>query len=213
MAMEPSLRNLFYFTSITSPWLVGFFMVMITTINGNPKGLVYLGGVLIALIINIMMKLMIKSESDNGRARACDMLKLTYGLNYNNPAFNTMFLAYTLAYTLFPQIIYNEYSPGFIILLSVMLASDAYVKKSMRCTGWSGIIVGLVVGLLLGAGYAMIFYSTGNDKMLYFNEILSNKVMCGRPSETTFKCAVYKNGELLRQWKPGDQVKINDEDD
>ena len=61
--------------------------------------------------------------------------------------------------------------------------------------------------------YAMIFYSTGNEKMLYFNEILSNKVMCGRPNETTFKCAVYKNGELLRQWSPHDQVKQKDEDD
>lgn len=210
--MEPSLRNLFYFTSITSPWLVGFFMVMITTINGNPKGLIYLGGVLIALIFNIIMKLMIKSPANPNRARACDMLKISYGLNYNNPAFNTMFLAYTLAYTLFPQIIYNEYSPGFIILLSVLLASDAFVKHSMKCTEWPGIIVGLVVGLLWGAGYAMIFYSTDNEKMLYFNEILSNKVMCGRPNETTFKCAVYKNGELLRQWSPHDQVKQKEEE-
>lgn len=212
MAMEPSLRNLFYFTSITSPWLVGFFMVMITTINGNPKGLIYLGGVLIALLFNIVMKLMIKSPADPERAKACDMLKFSYGLNYNNPAFNTMFLAYTLAYTLFPQIVYNEYSPGFIILLSVLLASDAFVKHSMKCTEWAGIIVGLVVGILWGAGYAMIFYSTGNEKMLYFNEILSNKVMCGRPNETTFKCAVYKNGELLRQWSPHEQVKQKDED-
>ena len=61
-----------------------------------------------------------------------------------------MFLAYTLAYTLFPQIVYNEYSPGFIILLSVLLASDAFVKHSMKCTEWAGIIVGLVVGILLG---------------------------------------------------------------
>ena len=58
----------------------------------------------------------------------------------------------------------------------------------------------------------VMFYATGNDKMLYFNEILSNKVICGRPSESTFKCAVYKNGELLRQWSPHDQVKINEDD-
>lgn len=212
MAMEPSLRNLFYFTSIISPWIVGFFMVMITTINGNPKGFVFLGGALIALILNIMMKIMIKSPSDPMRAKACDMLKLSYGLDYNNPSFNTMFLAYTLAYTLFPQIAYSEYSPGFIILISVMLVSDAYVKHSMKCTQWTGIIVGLVVGILWGASYAMMFYATGNDKMLYFNEILSNKVICGRPSESTFKCAVYKNGELLRQWSPHDQVKINEDD-
>ena len=59
---------------------------------------------LLALILNIMMKIMIKSPSDPMRAKACDMLKLSHGLDYNNPSFNTMFLAYTLAYTLFPQI-------------------------------------------------------------------------------------------------------------
>lgn len=209
MAMEPSLRNLFYFTSLTSPWLVGFFMVMITTINGNPKGLVYLGGVLIAAVFDIAMKLMIKSEADPNRARACDMLKSGMTVGYNNPSFNTMFLAFTLAYTLLPMIMNKEYSPGFIILLSVMLVSDAFVKFSMKCTKISGIIVGLLVGLLWGAAYAIIFWSTGNDKLLYFNEIMSNKVMCGRPKENTFKCAVYKNGELLRQWSPDDSVKLN----
>ena len=198
MAIEPSFRNLFYFLSITSPWLIGFFMVMITTINGSPKGLVYLGGALIAALFDIGIKLLIKSPSDPDRAKACDMLKYNMSITYNNPSFNTMFLAFTLAYTVFPMIANQEYSPGFIILLSVMLFSDAFVKYSMKCTKISGILVGLIVGAIWGIAYALIFYSTGNDKLLYFNEIISNKVMCGRPKENTFKCAVYKNGELLR---------------
>ena len=30
-----------------------------------------------------------------------------------------------------------------------------------------------------------------------FNELDSNKVMCSRPSKQTFKCSVYKHGELI----------------
>ena len=84
MAMEPSLRNLFYFTSITSPWLGWIFYGYDYYNQWKSKGLVYLGGVLIALLFNIVMKLMIKSPADPNRAKACDMLKFSYGLNYNN---------------------------------------------------------------------------------------------------------------------------------
>ena len=39
---------------------------------------------------------------------------------------------------------------------------------------------------------------TGNDSLLYYDEYVSDKVACSRPEKQTFKCAVYKNGELLK---------------
>ena len=35
------------------------------------------------------------------------------------------------------------------------------------------------------------------NKYLFFNELSSNKDVCSMPSKQTFKCSVYKNGELL----------------
>ena len=35
------------------------------------------------------------------------------------------------------------------------------------------------------------------SSLLYFDEFISNNVVCSRPTEQTFRCSVYKNGELI----------------
>jgi hypothetical protein len=40
-------------------------------------------------------------------------------------------------------------------------------------------------------------YTGGSGKYLFFNEVSSNKDICYQPSEQTFKCSLYKNGELI----------------
>ena len=43
----------------------------------------------------------------------------------------------------------------------------------------------------------MLLHEAGYDSLLYFDELLSNKVACSRPSKQSFKCSVYKGGELI----------------
>jgi hypothetical protein len=40
-------------------------------------------------------------------------------------------------------------------------------------------------------------YAGGSGKYLFFNEVSSNKEMCSQPKKQTFKCSLYKNGELI----------------
>jgi hypothetical protein len=40
-------------------------------------------------------------------------------------------------------------------------------------------------------------YAGGSGKFMFFNEVQSNKDVCNMPSKQTFKCQVYKNGELI----------------
>jgi hypothetical protein len=37
----------------------------------------------------------------------------------------------------------------------------------------------------------------GSSKFLFFNEESSNKEFCTQPSTQTFKCKVYKDGQLV----------------
>jgi len=39
--------------------------------------------------------------------------------------------------------------------------------------------------------------SPGLSNLLFFNDYSSNKEICTMPKKQTFKCAVYKNGELI----------------
>jgi len=74
---------------------------------------------------------------------------------------------------------------------------DGYVKLSDRCSSMLGIFMGGIIGGILGLVWYTIFHSAGKDSLLYFDEMASNNVICSRPAKQTFKCSVYKNGELI----------------
>ena len=57
---------------------------------------------------------------------------------------------------------------------------------------------GIVIGAGMGIGWCMLFYMTGHADLLYFNDLISNNVICSRPQKQTFKCSIYKNGELVK---------------
>jgi hypothetical protein len=81
--------------------------------------------------------------------------------------------------------------------LLFLLGMDGYNKVRLFCTPISGVIFGSLFGFLLGSIWYLIFHKNGYDSLLYFDELKSNKVMCSRPSNQTFKCSVYKNGQLV----------------
>ena len=75
---------------------------------------------------------------------------------------------------------------------------DSYARVKNYCTNPVGVIFGLILGLVIGTIYYVIIKGSGNELLLYNTDFISNKVACSRPSKQQFKCAVYKNGELLR---------------
>ena len=64
MAMKLNFSNIMQFFAAISPILLVFFLVMISIFNSDIKGMVYLGGILIASLINLLIlnSLKIKSE-------------------------------------------------------------------------------------------------------------------------------------------------------
>lgn len=72
------------------------------------------------------------------------------------------------------------------------------VKITNGCISSSVNIIGEVVaGGGLGAAISSLIYSSPISNYLFTNEVSSNKEVCSMPSKQTFKCSVYKNGELL----------------
>ena len=78
-----------------------------------------------------------------------------------------------------------------------MFVIDAVTKLTNNCTPPLGVVSGGLIGYVLGVIYYTLLKGTGNQKLLYLNELQSNNVVCSKPSEQQFKCAVYKNGELI----------------
>lgn len=198
--MELTLTNVMNFFSSISPLLLGFCIVLISIINQNIKGIIYLGGVLLASVINLFIANMIKSIRSPEASPTCSLIDFPFVNNvYNSPAFNSVFIAFTLAYLLLPMIYNNQMNYILAIFLISLFFLDAFTKFMKKCVNVSGILLGGLFGLLFGGIWFTIFYASGNEHLLFFNEMSSNNVVCERPKKQKFKCAVYKNGTLLKK--------------
>ena len=197
--IEPSLTNLLQLFSLIAPLLLGFLLVMSSLFNQDIKGLVYLGGVLLATVINLFLMSMINSERNvHEQTPMCDVLSLPQNLSrYNSPSTSSLFIAFTIAYLVLPMKYNNQMNYVLLAFLLCLFALDAYTNITNKCTTSGGSILGGLVGFVLGSIWFSIFHYTGYNSLLYFDELMSNKVVCARPSKQTFKCSVYKNGQLI----------------
>ncbi len=197
MAIQLSITNVFRFISYITPVLLIFFMIMISVFNQDVKGLIYLGGVLITIFITVAVKNMIKHPSDNP-AYTCELFDFPGNASdYTVPSLNSVLIAFTFSYLFKPMQDYSQYNYSIIISILILFVIDAVTKLTNNCTPPLGVIAGGLIGYVLGIIYYSLLKGTGNQKLLYLNELQSNNVVCSKPSEQQFKCAVYKNGELI----------------
>lgn len=199
--LQFTLTNLFQFGSFISPFLLGFFLVMSSIFNQDIKGFVYLAGVLMATVINILLLNIIRSESRKDRSPICDLIGINIfaaGGTFDNPNLSSSFIAFTAAYLLLPMIYNKQMNWMVLLFLIILFIIDVFTKVTNGCTQAPGVFTGVLIGLILGSLWYSLLQATGNEKLTYFNEFISNNVVCSRPQKQTFKCAVYKNGELIK---------------
>ena len=198
MAMQLNFSNLMQFFAAISPILLAFCLVMISIFNSDIKGMVYLGGILIASLINLLILNSLKIKSDKIIPPYCNLIEFPFNLNeYISPAFNSMFIAFTLAYLYMPMQYVSGINYPVLIFITSLLVLDAGTKISGGCTTFGGVMLGSLVGFVLGLLWFIAFYSTGHEDLLFFNAEPSNNVICSRPKKQTFRCKIFKNGEVI----------------
>jgi hypothetical protein len=197
MAIQLTVSNVLQFFSFISPSLLVFFLFMSSLFNQNLKGLVYLAGILIASLINILFMNLIGSGKDENEAFSCSIFDIPHVSQYNSPYPSSLIIAFTVAYLVLPMKYNNQLNYAVLGFLLLLLGIDILTKVQNKCTTYAGAILGGLIGFLLGSIWYIFFHGAGFDSLLYFDELRSDNVVCSRPSKQTFKCSVYKNGELI----------------
>jgi hypothetical protein len=197
MAIELTMSNMLQFFSFISPTLLVFFLFMSSLFNQNLKGLVYLAGLLIASLFNIFFMNMIGSGRDENEAFSCSIFDIPHVSQYNSPYPSSLIIAFTLAYLVLPMKYNNQMNYAVLGFLLILLGIDILTKVQNKCTTYAGSVLGGLVGFLLGTVWYIFFHGAGFDSLLYFDELRSDNVVCSKPTKQTFKCSVYKNGELV----------------
>ena len=197
-----NFADLFRYLMSLSPLFIASFLVMGSVLNQDVKGLVYIGFVLIVAVLSVFFKQLFRvAAPDTYDPNTCQMFNLpTLITQYSAPDFNSMFLAFTTLYLLMPM----AYGAAplnvlLIIILSIFIIGTGFTRVSLGCNKILDIILGNVLGAGLGVGFFFALWANEDSrKFLFTDSVGSNKVSCSRPSKQTFKCAVYKNGQLIK---------------
>ena len=182
-------------------FLVAFFLT-ISFINRDIRGVIWLTGAMISTLISaIIITIFGKDVAEHDCTAANDGLALSKTGMFNNIALPGNIITYTLSYLFFPMSDSKKINPIIISILGLSYLVSGYHKittstDACKTSSKDIILVGLI-GLAVGYFWYKILKKSGNNRLYYYSEFLSNNVVCNKPEKTQFKCKVYKNGELI----------------
>jgi hypothetical protein len=196
--IEFSLSNIAKLISLIGPLFLIFFMIMLSIFNYNLKGLFYFIGLIFIFIFNFLLKNFYVEKTDiKDVPFYCNLFELGAVSPYSFPEISSMILSFTLIYLFLPMVFNNQMNLFVIFTIVSMLIMDTRFKITSECSKLMHTIAGIGFGLIFGVLWYFFILVVLGKEFLYFNELGSNNVVCKRPSEQTFKCSVYKNGELI----------------
>jgi len=193
-----SYPSLFSFISLISPFLIVLLLLLNSIINSNIKGLIYLFGVMLLFFIVMLFQASIKITNGNKDTTPeyCHLFNTKTEV-YSIPSFNSSLFLFTFIYIMIPMIVYNTLNLPFLCIILILYAIDSGVRCSNSCTTPLGVILGTIIGTIWAIMWYLII-SSSDSSLLYYDDLVSNKVACSRPTKQQFKCSVYKNGEFLK---------------
>lgn len=194
----PNYPSFFSFLSMISPFILIIVLVFISIINSNIKGLIYLLGVILLFFIVMLFQQTVRHRNEFSHTPdpTCQLFYFPIPV-FSVPSFNSALFLFTFIYLLLPMIKNNIMNFPLMVILLVLYAMDTVIKTKNNCTTPQGIILGSLLGIVWGIAWYYAIKSN-NANLLYYDDLLSNKVACSRPTQQQFKCSVYKNGQLLQ---------------
>jgi len=128
-----------------------------------------------------------------------DCMTVLYSTNVeSNGSYSAFIFAFTLTYIFLPMFINKNINLWMLVGLTMYFIFDTFVKNRSGCVESSNAFVNILVGTAISATLVCVMINTpGLSNLLFFNDYSSNKEICTMPKNQTFKCSVYKNGELI----------------
>ena len=187
--------NLFSFLSMFSPIILAAVFLSATFFYQNAKGLVYV----LVLVIAVTLRSFILQAggSEENQGGNCGFVKYT---NYGNATFTIFVFAFTIFYMFIPMYQSNNTNFLLITFLLVYLCIDIGIKIIQGCLKMpddTGSLIGNFVGGGLVAALFVILLPIGKY-LFYSDNTPQDGTKCSMPKKQSFKCQVYRNGELVK---------------
>ena len=187
--------NIIVFLSFYSPIILAMCMIYLSFVSQNFKGFIYLGFLIGVCVVRNFIYMLNGAKTNANDGTICTSVQYSA---YGNPTFSAFVFAFTLMYLSLPM--FSNGAPNFWVFfgLLVYFFIDLFIKIYKKCAiQTTDLILNILMGLSSSAIIVVLMYAGGSGKYLFFNEVSSNKEICSQPKTQTFKCNVFRDGELV----------------
>jgi len=178
------------------PAFIVSFLVLASVFNFNLTGVIYITG-LIATFVACWLVAMtgVIGERPQGSLPSCDLFS---GLSNNmkGPSFPAAVSWFSFIYLLLPMI--PPARPNGLLNPMVIAATSFFALINMfyqfrhKCSSLTGLLLGMVIGLAFGTAWFFLWWGAGYKDLLFYNELVSNNVICSRPAKQTLNVKFIK---------------------
>jgi hypothetical protein len=189
--------NIIKYLTFFSPLILIIGIVSLSFIFQNFKGILYLLILLAFVVFREQMYNLgyLKTNAPSNKNNVCDSIQ--YSKN-GNSSFSAFVFAFTIMYLCMPMFIYGSVNYWILCGLLSYFLIDIRIKYLYQCFSSGDLLLNIFIGAIISSiSVIIIISSDGLKPYLFFNETSSNKEVCSMPKKQTFKCSVYKNGEMI----------------
>jgi hypothetical protein len=186
--------NIIEFLVFFSPIFFATVIVGMSFMFQNFKGFIYLGFLLAVSCFREGIYTISGAEKFVAKNNLCTMVQYS---KYDNSGFNIFIAAFTTFYMCTPMFYFNDYNYMALGGLLVYLFVIVRILVKRDCITFAPGLINFIMGGIAGVIIISLLYAGGSGNYLFFNELSSNKEVCTMPKKQTFRCSVYKNGEMI----------------
>jgi hypothetical protein len=111
--------------------------------------------------------------------------------------FTVFFVTFVTGYIIAPMFIYNIYNIYVIAFLSLYMIIVIIYNHRDECSSLTTSMINVVYGVISVMLSVSLLMSVGLSVTLFNEDLVSDATICSMPSKQSFKCTVYKNGEII----------------
>lgn len=200
--MELNFQVFLYLFLRLSPFILACFFTLASIFNQDYKGIIYLAGLILSSVFVIMASyfpMLNKIPLPENKPEICGLFTMGQTDDISALPLGQSMLMFTFAYLLYPMIKNNLVKSNIptMVFFPLLIAFDFMWNAKNSCYHWLQLLVSAVLGGAIGWLWAYVVSDGGNNPDNVYFTSLSEKETCKKPSKSTFKCNVYKNGKLI----------------
>lgn len=196
--MNLNLTTLAYLFLRLAPFILVCFFSMSSIFNHDFKGIIYLAGLLFACATNLLIGNILVDKMPPDESGVCSTISAGIDESLYTTPMSQCILSYTFWYLFYTIYVHNLMYLNIptLIFFPTLIISDSIWNINNGCYSPKHLFVSFIAGGLIGTLWAYIIDLAQKPEFQYFTST-ANLDVCSRPSKSTFRCNVYKNGKVI----------------